>query len=138
MEQSEEVRGALSSFIETFGTPRMGSVFTDAISTEPGTLVVGTDPAEWWDNPDDLLRAFRQQSAELQGAAATVSHSEGWIEGGIGWGAVKANIVFPDAPTALLRITATMARRSDGWKIVQFHASVGAANKEIAGKELTV
>lgn len=138
MEQSEEMRGALSSLIETFGTPRMGLAFTDAIATEPGVLVVGTDPAEWWDNPDDLLRAFQQQSAELQGAAATVSHSEGWIQGDIGWGAVKANIVFPDGPAAMLRITATLARRSGGWKVVQFHASVGAANEEVVGKELTV
>ena len=38
----------------------------------------------------------------------------------------------------MLRITATLARRSGGWKIVQFHASAGAANEEILGKELTV
>ena len=138
MERSGEVRGFLSSLIETFGTPRMGPAFTDAISAEPGVLGVGTDPAEWWDDPDDLLRAMQVQSAELQGAAATVSHSGGWIEGDIGWGAVEANTVFPDGPTAMLRITATLARRSGAWKIVQFHASVGAANEEIVGKELTV
>jgi hypothetical protein len=138
MDQSQEVRGALSSLIETFGTPRMGSAFTEAISTEPGTLVVGTDPAEWWDNPDDLLRALQTQSAELQGAVAAVNHCEGWIQGDIGWGAVKANIVFPDGPAAMMRITATLARRSGGWKIVQFHASVGAANQEIVGRDLTL
>jgi len=37
-----------------------------------------------------------------------------------------------------MRITATLARRSGGWKIVQCHASVGAANEEVVGKELTV
>ena len=89
-----------SSLIETFGTPRMGSAFTGAISAEPGVLVVGTGPAEWWDNPDDLLRAMQVQSAELQGAAATVSQSEGWIEGEVGWGAVQADIVFPDGRSA--------------------------------------
>lgn len=138
MRQSEEVRDALSSLIETFGTPRMGSVFTEAISTEPGTLVVGTDTAEWWNNPDDLFRAFRSQSAELQGATATVSHSEGWIRGDVGWGAVKASIVFPGGLAATMRVTATLARHSDGWKIVQLHASVGAPNEEIVGKGLTV
>ena len=34
MEQSGEVRGFLSALIETFGTPRMGPAFTDAISAE--------------------------------------------------------------------------------------------------------
>jgi hypothetical protein len=38
----------------------------------------------------------------------------------------------------MIRITAALARRSDGWKIVRFHASVGAANEEIVGQELTV
>ncbi len=38
MEESEEVRGFLSSLIETFGTPRMGPAFTGAISAEPGVL----------------------------------------------------------------------------------------------------
>src|SRR5215467_6037792 len=98
MEQSPEVRGVLSSLVETFGTPRMGSAFTDAVATEPGVLVVGTDPAEWWDNPEDVLRASRVQSAELQGVAATVSHCQGWAQGDIGWGAVKANIAFADGP----------------------------------------
>jgi hypothetical protein len=67
-----------------------------------------------------------------------VSHAEGWIQGDISCGAVNANIVFPDGPSAMLRITATLARRSGGWKVVQFHASVGAANEEVVGKDLTV
>ena len=51
---------------------------------------------------------------------------------------MKADVVFPDGSATMLRITATLARRSGGWKIVQFHASVGAANEEIVGKELTI
>jgi hypothetical protein len=95
MEQSEEVRSVLSSLIETFGTPRMGPAFTAAVAAEPGVLMVGTDPAEWWDSPDAVLRALQVQSTELQGAA-TVSHAQGWVQGDIGWGAVKATVVFPD------------------------------------------
>jgi hypothetical protein len=138
MEQSAEVRRILSSLFEAVGTPRMSSVFTDAIAAEPGVLGVGTDPAEWWDNPDDLLRAVQAQGQELQGATATVIHSQGWTEGGIGWGAAKADVLLPGAPTTTIRLTATLARRSGNWKIVQLHASVGAANEEVVGKDLTV
>ena len=138
MEQSGEVRGFLSALIQTFGTPRMGQAFTDAISAAPRVLMVGTDPGEWWDDPDDLLRAMRAQSAELQGATATVRNAEGWVQGDVGWGAVKADVVFPGGPAAMLRVTATLARRSGGWKIVQCHASVGSPNEEIVGKELTI
>ena len=138
MEQSGEIRGLLSSLIDTFGTPRMGSAIADAVAAEPGVLMVGTDPAEWWDDSDELRRAVQAQSAELEGASATVSHAEGWVQGEVGWGAVKADIAFPDGSAAMMRITATLARRPGGWKIVQCHASVGAANEEIVGKELTV
>jgi hypothetical protein len=67
VEKSEELRGLLSSLIETFGTPRMGQASTGAITAEPGVLMVGTDPAEWWSDPDDLLRVVQRQSKELQG-----------------------------------------------------------------------
>jgi SnoaL-like domain len=138
MENSEELRGLLSSLVETFGTAGMGSAFADAIAAEPGVLMVGTDPAEWWDDPEDLLRVVQVQSKELQGAAATVRHSEGWIQGEVGWGAVRADVSFPDGSAAMLRITATLVRRPGGWKIVQCHLSVGMANEEVVGRELTV
>jgi len=38
----------------------------------------------------------------------------------------------------MLRITATLVRRSGGWKIIQCHLSVGATNQEVVGKKLTV
>jgi len=138
MKQSEEVRDLLASLIGTFGTPRWGQALIDAVSAEPAVLMIGTDPAEWWDNFDDIERAMRAQSAELEGATATVTHSEGWVEGDVGWGAVKADAASPGGPAVMFRITATLARRPGGWKIVQAHASVGVANEEIAGQELTV
>jgi SnoaL-like domain len=138
MQESEEIREFLSSLIEKFGTPRMGPAIAVAVAAEPGVLMVGTDPAEWWDNPDALRRAMQAQSAELQGVAATVSYAEGWVEGEVGWGAVRADVAFPGGSAAMMRITATLARRPRGWKIVQCHASVGAANEEVVGKELTV
>jgi len=138
VEKSGELSDLLSSVIGTFGTSRMGSAFADAIAAEPGVLMIGTDPAEWWDDPDDLLRVVQVQSKELQGAAATVTHSEGWVRGEAGWGAVRADVCFPDGSAAMLRITATLVRRPGGWKIVQCHLSVGTANEEVVGRELTV
>jgi hypothetical protein len=56
MEQSREMRGFLSSLIETFGTPRMGPAIAEAVAAGPGVLMVGTDPAEWWDDPGPAAR----------------------------------------------------------------------------------
>ncbi len=138
MEKSEELGRFLATVIETFGTAGMETAFTDAIAVEPGVLMIGTDPAEWWDDPDVLLRIVQMQSRELQGAAAAVAHSEGWMQGEVGWGAVRADVCFPDGSAAAVRMTATLVRRLDSWKIVQCHLSVGAANEDVVGQELTV
>jgi hypothetical protein len=90
------------------------------------------------DDPGDVLRVVQMQSKELQGATATVAHSGGWVQGGIGWGAMRADVSFPDGSAAMLRITATLLRRSGGWKLLQCHLSVGAANEEIVGRKLTI
>jgi len=65
MEESGEIREFLSSLIETFGTPRMGQAIADALAAEPGVLMVGTDPAEWWDTPKAGSRA-RSAGAQLR------------------------------------------------------------------------
>ena len=138
MERSDEVGEFLSSLMKTFGTEQMESAFANAISSERGTLIIGTDPDEWWDTPEALVRSLKSQSDELRGAVATVRHVQGWAERDVGWGAVKVDIAFPDAPTASMRFTATLARRSQDWKIVQGHVSVGVANEQVVGKELTI
>ena len=138
MEKSEELSGFLSALIETFGTPRMGPALADAIAAEPGVLMVGTDPAEWWDDPDDVARVVQAQSKELDGATAAVTHCQGWAEGAAGWSAARADVSFPDGSATMLRVTAALVRRAGGWKIIQCHISVGAANEEVVGKELTV
>jgi hypothetical protein len=138
MERSDEVATILSSLVNTFGTPQMGSAFAAALSSDRGTLMIGTDPSEWWDDRDHLLAALTAQSSELQGSEATVTHSEGWAEGDVAWGAVRVEIAFADGPTASMRFTATLARRDGAWKIVQGHASIGSANEEVVGKELTI
>ncbi len=138
MERSEEVRVALTSLMNTFGTPAMGSAFLSAMSSEPETLVIGTDPEEWWDDPDDIKRAMSAQGDELQGMVANVLHTEGWVEGNVGWAAGRAEIEAPGGSRLNMRITAVYLRRHDGWKVAQAHASVGVANEEVVGKELTI
>lgn len=138
MERSEEVRAALNSLINTFGTPAMGSAFLSAMSSEPESLVIGTDPDEWWDEPESIKRAISAQGDELQGMTARVFRTDGWVEGNVGWAAARAEVEMPGGSPVNMRITAVYLRRHDGWKIAQAHASVGVANEDVVGKELTI
>jgi SnoaL-like domain len=137
MEKSDEISGLVTSLVETFGTPAMSSAFWNVLSTEPGTLVIGSDPQEWWDHPDQLRRVLTAQTDELRGLSAKVVHCEGWAEGTVGWAAAKAEMSLPDLPPVMMRITVTWARREGDWKIVQAHASLGVPNEEAVGKNLT-
>ncbi|HEX6392908.1 MAG TPA: nuclear transport factor 2 family protein [Acidimicrobiales bacterium] len=137
METSDEIRTALESLIETFGSPAMGKSFLETISTEPGTLVIGTDPDEWWDDLDRIKAVMTAQSDELQGMSVKLEHAEGWVERDVGWGAGKMQIALPGETPVTTRITAVFTRRPDGWKMAQAHASMGVSNKEALGKDLT-
>jgi hypothetical protein len=137
MEASEEIRSLLRSLIDSWGTTRMWPVFDDAISTDDGTLLIGTDPSEWWQEQSDLRRVLKAQSEELQGSQATPSRIDAWSEGVVGWGAAQFEIAFPGVAAASARLTMTFAQRPEGWKVVQGHFSVGVANEDLF-KELTV
>jgi hypothetical protein len=138
MERSDEVREFLATLLATFGTDEMGSAFSGSIADEDGTLLIGTDPSEWWDSREAISHAVLAQGEELKGARVTVTHAEGWVEGAVGWGAVKLDVGFAPDAVVSLRFTATVTHRPDGWRIVQGHVSVGAANEEVVGRELTV
>jgi SnoaL-like protein len=138
MESSQEVGAILTSLMETFGSPAMAKTFLDTISDEPGTLIIGSDPGEWWDDQDQIRRVMTAQGEELEGMVAKVVHSEGWVERDVGWGAGILEATGPGGQPTTLRITATFTRRADSWKIVQAHVSIGISNEEAIGKELTV
>jgi hypothetical protein len=137
VEKSDEISGLMNSLLDTIGTPAMSSAFLNALSTEPGTLLIGSDPKEWWNEPDQLRRALTAQNDELQGISAKVVHCEGWVEGTVGWAAARVETNIPDQPPVIMRFTATWAREEPNWRVVQGHASLGVPNEEAVGKELT-
>jgi ketosteroid isomerase-like protein len=67
MEQAPELEDLTSRFYQTLA---QGDVATleDLVSQRDGVLSIGTDPAEWWDNPASFRRALRGQTKELSGA----------------------------------------------------------------------
>jgi ketosteroid isomerase-like protein len=138
MERSDEVRDLVSALLGTFGTASMADDFLDALLPQDGVLFLGTDPTEWWDTREAQERVFRAQGAELQGAQATVSDAEGWVEGEVGWGAARLNASFGEGFNASMRFTCAAVRRDDGWKIVQGHLSIGIPNDAAVGSDLTV
>ena len=138
MERSGDLARMLTDLVGSWGTERMWPAFDNAISTEDGTLFIGTDPDEWWDDQSEMRRIMKSQSEELQGSQASIVQLDAWFEGTVGWAAAKVDFSFLDGSSASMRLTVTVAQQSGVWKIVQGHLSVGARNQDVVGRELTL
>jgi ketosteroid isomerase-like protein len=135
MKQSTEINAAFSQYLTALGTGDVETIEA-LFSKESGVRVIGTDPREWWSGHEQIVRMFTAQQAELGEFSITPSDSEAFEEGSIGWAAAKFTATIGDYEMNG-RISAVFRQEDGAWKIVQSHGSIGAANEEEFGKELT-
>ncbi len=138
MENSSEIKAVMQKIYQAMSNGK-AEEFEKLLSQEVGTLVIGTDPREWWNGYEVINRFFGQQIMEMGGTMQIVgSDIEAYSEGSVGWSADRATIALNDGTKIPFRGTSVLHREGDNWKLVQWHVSVGAANEEVVGKELTV
>ncbi len=137
MEYSSELRSLTLELYETLSHGDM-SMLEAVLSRQAGTLWIGTDPEEWWESREVVLRAWERQTEELGGA---VSIRPGTLQahqhGNVGWVADQPIGRLPDGTLVPFRFTAVFERESEGWKMVQVHASIGAFNEDVTGVPLS-
>jgi len=135
MKPSTEVGGALVRYLEAIGKGDVATI-DRMLSNESGLRAIGTDPREWWSGHDEVVRLFKAQLAELGEFSVNIEDPEGYKEGSAGWAAAKFAIEIGGNQIAA-RISTVFHQEGGEWKVVQSHASIGAANEEELGKELT-
>ena len=135
MKQSAEVTGALVRYLEALGKGDVATI-ERMLSNQSGLRVIGTDPREWWTGHDEVIRLFKAQLQELGVFSVKIDAPEGYEEGSVGWGAARFTIDLGGNRIAA-RISTVFHEEGGEWKVVQSHASIGAANEEELGKELT-
>src|SRR5262245_563185 len=106
------------------------------LSEHQGTVMIGTDAAEWW-RGGETIALWRRQLEELGAFPVTWDQAEAWEEGTVGWASVKEMIDWGEK-TFESRATYVLHLEQGEWKIVQVHWSLPRANVEIYGRELTV
>ena len=106
---------------------------------EPGVLMIGTDPDEWWSGFQVLRGIYEAQVAEFDSEGVTIEPGpiEAYSEGTVGWTACRPTLHFSDGSTATTRCTAVLHLDRGVWRFVQSHISVGVANEEALGFEMT-
>jgi ketosteroid isomerase-like protein len=113
------------------------SFFEKYFSQKDGVLAIGTDPSEWWAGYDTITKVFKAQLKEVSGVQVLADLPLAYSDGSIGWVAGKPTIKLPDGAEIPARLTAVFQREAEGWKIVQWHFSLGIPNEDSIGETLT-
>jgi SnoaL-like domain len=101
------------------------------IARHPGTLVIGTDAAEWWRGGEQIVETWTAAWQQRGGLPVHDSRPEAYRAGDVGWVADQATWLLPDGRAIPFRLTAVFQRQDQAWRLVQAHFSVGVPNERL-------
>jgi ketosteroid isomerase-like protein len=136
MQHSQELIDWLAEFYRAANAADLDTL-SRMMSESDGIVVIGTDPREWWEGPDKLRSMFAIQMQEMGSLPLTVGSPVAYVEGDMGWIADRPTLTFPDASMEA-RLSVVVHKEDGEWKMVHGHFSLGVANEEALGQELTV
>jgi class 3 adenylate cyclase len=135
MEPSDEIRRVIDRWTRAIADCDAESAL-GRLSEHPGTLIIGTDPAEWWSGPETRA-VWGRQIEELGSFPVTADEITAWEEGSVGWASVKETIAL-DGKTVEARASYVLHLERGEWKVVHVHWSVPQPNVDVLGRSLTV
>ena len=103
------------------------------LSDHPGTLIIGSDPAEWW-RGHEARAVWGRQLEEFGGSFhVTASEIDAWEEGSVGWASVKETIEWEGTIMAG-RATYVLHLEHDEWKVVRVHGCAARGHRRPDGR----
>ena len=130
MQQSHEIKQLMTRFYEEASKGNFDAV--DGLVSQGDVRWIGTDPNEWWETPAAVSKAWRDQTAAV-GTPLRITAGDlvAYQQDNVAWLSDRPIFHMADGATVPFRLTAVWLRQADGWKIVQFHASVGVPNDKL-------
>ena len=135
VEPSEEIRRVIERWT-TANAQGDDPALLARLSSHPGTLMIGTDPEEWW-RGSEALAVWTRQLEEIGPFPVRVVEIDAWEEGSVGWAGVKQAVDW-EGGTIESRATYVLHLERGEWKIVHLHWSFPRANVETLGRSVTV
>lgn len=130
--RSPEIEQALRDVVDAMARSDLDEVGRRT-SRDPSAVAIGTDPSEWGEGFDEIMRLFRASTPE-GGSSVSVSVAVGdmaaFREGGLGWAACRASFEI-EGRRVPVRLTAVLLQEDGEWKTVQSHASIGVPNDQM-------
>jgi class 3 adenylate cyclase/ketosteroid isomerase-like protein len=135
VERSEEIRRVVQRFERAISDGDAPSVL-GRLSTDPGLLVIGSDPAEWWVGSEARLVWERQLEEFQDEFRVTANRIEAFEEGTVGWASVHETIDW-DGRTIDGRASYILHLEHGEWKVVQVHYSWPQRHVDVLGRSMT-
>lgn len=127
MESAPELKELMLQYYE--GSARGDAdLLAQLIDRSPGTLVVGTDPDEWWEGGDAIVVTWSAAWRERGGLTVVDADPRAYREGSVGWVADRAAFVLPNRKRVPFRLTAVFHQTGKDWTLLQAHFSFGVPN----------
>jgi ketosteroid isomerase-like protein len=130
MERSVELEDWLR---EGYASMQRGDVdaMDAVVSRTEGTVMIGTDPEEWWYGHEPILKAFKEQAEAFGGTfPLTAGDPRAYVEADVGWFTDRPSFRLPDGRMMETRLTGVVRREDGGWRWVQAHFSIGVPNQD--------
>lgn len=130
MEKSKEIADIIAGWFKA-AEKGDGAYALTHVSRAPSTLLVGTDPKEWFRGK--TAAQFLSNEAKSMGGQikVKVGKVEAYKEGSVGWGIANPSITLPNGKIFQPRWSAVLHKEAGKWKIVQIHASAGIPNEQL-------
>jgi len=126
-ESSPEIEQVLQDTVDAMARSDLDEV-SRRTSRDRCVVGIGSDPSEWTESHDDLMRLMRDATPDAElGVTVGLDDVRGFREGSVGWAAGRGYFEM-DGTRVPVRITAVLHEEDGEWKAVQTHASIGVPN----------
>jgi hypothetical protein len=126
-ERSPEIEQVLRDTVDAMARSDLDEIGRRT-SRGPCVVGIGSDPTEWSEGYDDLMRLMRDSTPDAGlGATVGLDDVKAFREGSVGWAAGHGYFEM-DGKRVPVRITAVLHQEDGDWKAVQTHASIGVPN----------
>jgi hypothetical protein len=114
MEPAPELENLILHIYE-IESSRDTAALVNLISHQEGTLLIGTDPDEWWQGFDTIDKVYQTQAQEIGAVQIIAGDPKTYREGTVGWVSDRASLELPDGREFPLRVTTVFHKEGGEW-----------------------